>query len=61
LGADVAIFPARSEADWRKAAEAALKGESIESLASRAADGVRIEPLYAPADGPRPLGPVRGA
>ena len=56
MGADSAVFPAFSEADWRKAAEAALKGESLESLASRTADGVRIEPLYPPADGPRALG-----
>jgi methylmalonyl-CoA mutase len=57
LGADAAVFPAWSEADWRKAAEAALKGKGLDSLASRTADGIRIEPLYAPAGGPRPLGP----
>jgi len=57
LSADAAVFPAWSEADWRKAAEAALKGKSVESLASTTADGIRIEPLYAPAEGPRPLGP----
>ena len=57
MGADAAVFPTFSEADWRKAAEAALKGKSLESLASRTADGIRIEPLYAPADGPRALGP----
>jgi methylmalonyl-CoA mutase len=57
LGADAAIFPTLSEADWRRAAEAALKGKSLESLASRTADGIRIEPLYPPADGPRALGP----
>ena len=57
LGADAAVFPAWSEADWRKAAEAALKGKGFESLVSRTADGIRIEPLYAPAEGPRPLGP----
>jgi hypothetical protein len=58
LGAHAAVFPAWSEADWRKAAEAALKGKSVESLASTTADGIRIEPLYAPADGPRLLGPT---
>jgi methylmalonyl-CoA mutase len=57
LSADVAVFPAWSEADWRKAAEAALKGAGLEKLASRTADGIRIEPLYAPAVGPRALGP----
>ncbi len=57
MGADPAVFPASSEADWRKAAEAALKGESLESLSSRTADGITIEPLYQPAGGPRPLGP----
>jgi hypothetical protein len=46
LSADAAVFPAWSEADWRKAAEAALKGNSLESLASTTADGIRIEPPY---------------
>ena len=57
MSADAAVFPAWGEADWRKAAEAALKGKSVESLACTTADGIRIEPLYAPAEGPRPLGP----
>jgi methylmalonyl-CoA mutase len=57
LGAAAAVFPAWSETDWRKAAEATLKGRSFESLASRTAEGIRIAPLYAPADGPRPSGP----
>ncbi len=57
MGPDAAVFPTFSEADWRKAAEAALKGKSLESLASMTADGIRIAPLYAPADGPRALGP----
>ncbi len=55
MGAEAGVFPAWSEADWRKAAEAALKGRSLEALASRTAEGIRIEPLYPPADGPRPL------
>ncbi len=55
MGADAGAFPAWSEADWRKAAEAALKGASLDALASRTADGVRIEPLYPPGEGPRPL------
>ncbi len=50
-------FPAYTEADWRKAAEAALKGASLEMLVSRTADGVRIEPVYPPAEGPRAIRP----
>jgi len=57
LGADAAVFPDWTEADWRRAAEAALRGKSLESLASRTADGIRIEPLYRPAEGPSPMGP----
>ncbi len=57
MGAEARLFPAWGEADWRKAAEAALKGVSPDKLASKTADGVRIEPLYAPAEGPRALGP----
>jgi methylmalonyl-CoA mutase len=55
LGADAGSFPAWKEADWRKAAEAALKGANLDTLASSTADGVRIEPLYPPGEGPRPL------
>ena len=55
MGADAGVFPAWGEADWRKAAEAALKGASLDTLASTTADGVRIEPIYAPAEGARPL------
>jgi hypothetical protein len=45
LIADAAVFPAWSEADWRKAAEAALTGRSVESLSSTTAEGIRVEPL----------------
>jgi methylmalonyl-CoA mutase len=55
LGADAGVFPAWGEADWRTAAEAALKGASLETLASSTADGLRIEPIYAPVEGARPL------
>jgi methylmalonyl-CoA mutase len=55
LGAVANLFPAYTEADWRKAAEAALKGASLEGLASKTADGVRIEPVYPPAEGPRAI------
>ncbi len=58
MGAAAAVFPAWGETDWRKAAEATLKGRSLENLASATAEGIRIEPLYAPADGPRPSGPA---
>ena len=44
-----------SEADWRKAAETALKGANLDKLVTRTADGLRIEPVYQPADGPRAL------
>ena len=62
MGAVANLFPATTEADWRKAAEAALKGASLETLVSETADGVRIEPVYPPAEGPRatrPGGPWR--
>ena len=51
------MFPAWGEADWRKAAEAALKGASLDTLVSSTADGLRIEPIYPPGEGPRPLRP----
>jgi methylmalonyl-CoA mutase len=51
VGAVASLFPARSEADWRKAAEAALSGANLETLLSKTADGVRIEPVYRPAEG----------
>ena len=57
MGAEGKVFPAYGEADWRKAAEAALKGRSLDSLTSTTADGLRIEPLYASAAGPRAVGP----
>ena len=53
MGAVAKLFPAYSEADWRRAADAALKGASLEALVSKTADGVRIEPVYPPAEGPR--------
>ena len=62
MGAVENLFPATTEADWRRAAEAALKGVSLETLVSKTADGVRIEPVYPPAEGPRatrPGGPWR--
>ncbi|HLX98708.1 MAG TPA: methylmalonyl-CoA mutase family protein [Roseiarcus sp.] len=55
MGAVASLFPAYTEADWRKAAEAALKGASLETLVSETADGVRIEPVYRAAEGQRAL------
>ena len=55
MGAEAEVFPAWTEADWRKAAEAALKGASLDKLVTRTADGLRIEPVYQPAEGPRAL------
>ena len=46
MGAAASAFPAYGEADWRKAAEAALKGASFERLVSKTADGILIEPVY---------------
>ncbi len=48
-------FPARSEADWRAAAEAALKGGAFDKLVSITADGLRLGPLHAGREGPRAL------
>jgi methylmalonyl-CoA mutase len=55
LGAEAEVFPAWSEADWRKAAEEALKGGSVDKLVTRMADGLRIQPVYQPGDGARAL------
>ncbi len=55
MGAEAEVFPAWTEADWRKAAEKALKGASLDKLVTRTADGLRIEPVYQPGDGPRAL------
>ncbi len=51
MAAAPSLFPAYTEADWRKAAEAALKGVNVETLRAKTADGVRIEPVYRPAEG----------
>jgi methylmalonyl-CoA mutase len=51
-----AEFPATDEATWRKLVEAALKGASFDKrLVSRTYDGLRVEPLYARAQGARPV------
>jgi methylmalonyl-CoA mutase len=57
VGAAASLFPAFTEADWRRVAAAALQGASLETLTSKTADGIRIEPVYRPAEGPRALRP----
>ncbi len=62
MGAVASLFPELTQADWRRAAEAALKGASLETLTWKTADGLRVEPVYPPAEGPRaarPGGPWR--
>jgi methylmalonyl-CoA mutase len=62
LGAVASLFPGQTQADWGRAAQAALKGASLESLVRKTADGLRVEPVYPPAEGPRatrPGGPWR--
>jgi len=54
-------FAAHNEADWRRAAEAALKGAAFDRLISRTADGISLEPLYARCEGPRALRARPGA
>ena len=48
------VFPRADEARWRALAEAALKGKPFESLISRTADGIEIQPLYQRLVGERP-------
>ncbi len=50
MGAAAGLFPKYGQADWRKAAEAALKDASLATLASRTADGIGVEPVYLPAE-----------
>ena len=62
LRAAASLFPGHTQADWRKAAETALKGVSLETLTWKTPDGLRVEPVYPPAEGPRahrPGGPWR--
>jgi methylmalonyl-CoA mutase len=46
-------FPRYGEADWRRIAEASLKGGSLDALMSKTADGLALAPLYVWGDGPR--------
>lgn len=43
-------FPTRSRDDWLALVEQTLKGASIDTLVSRTADGIEIQPLYTEAD-----------
>lgn len=52
LLADLALsqtFPGAGDEQWRKAVETALKGGAFDKLISKTADGIAIQPLYAPA------------
>ena len=42
-------FPAATEADWRKLVDKTLGEAPFSSLAKTTAEGLPIEPLYAPA------------
>ena len=46
-------FPIFSEADWRAAVEASLKGGSLDGLVSKTSDGITLEPLYGRREGAR--------
>lgn len=47
-------FPLPTRADWIRRVEAVLKGAAYEdTLVSRSADGIRIEPVYGQMAGPR--------
>jgi methylmalonyl-CoA mutase len=48
-------FRAHSEADWRKAAEAALKGAPFDRLIAQTSDAIALQPLYPRQEGPRAL------
>jgi len=45
-------FPAIDHVEWRALVDASLKGRPFESLRTRTADGIVIEPVYAPASSP---------
>ncbi len=55
------LFPPATEADWLKRVAATLKGERFEDkLVSTTDDGIRIDPLYGQAAGPRAARRVHG-
>jgi methylmalonyl-CoA mutase len=60
-------FPAATRADWLALVAKTLKGAEVESLATRTADDLEVQPLYAAEDGaatlpfdPAPRGGERG-
>jgi methylmalonyl-CoA mutase len=56
-----ADFPAATRENWLQLVERVLKGGDIETLVARTYEGLRVEPLYAKAEGPeRPLLPAHG-
>ena len=55
MGVTASQFASFDEADWRRVAEAALKGAGFATLVSRAADGIELQPLYPRHEGPRAL------
>jgi len=55
LSALTSAFPAFSRDDWRKAAEAALKGGSVDKLVAKTSDGIALGPLYPGGSGPRAI------
>ncbi len=54
-------FATFTEADWRKAAEASLRGGAFDRLVSRTSDAIALQPLYPRRDGPRALRGEGGA
>jgi len=46
-------FAPFSEAEWRKAVEASLKGAAFDSLVSQTSDAIALQPLYLRREGPR--------
>ncbi len=54
-------FPAHTQADWRKVAEAALKGASLDTLVVKTADDITLRPLYPRQTGARAMRGEAGA
>ena len=50
-----AEFPSATHAQWRKLVDGVLKGASFDTLRSRNADALTIEPLYPRAAGAAPI------
>jgi methylmalonyl-CoA mutase len=55
VGEAAAQFASFGEADWRRAADVALKGAGFATLISRAAAEIELQPLYPRREGPRAL------